>query len=91
MTGLALAIGLSSIGEASPTGTPAANRVPTGKGTSFGGLFDDMVGGNHDNQTTDVNGEKSKPPRKRLSAAEWRKAYIARHGHDLPSLSHPGH
>jgi hypothetical protein len=89
-TGAILVIGLSSIAGASTTGTPAANRVPAGKGKSVNRLFDDMVGGDHGKQATGANGEKSKSARKHLTNKEWREAYIARYGH-LPVLSHPGH
>ena len=92
LSGALIAIGWSAIGDASPIGTPPANQVPTGKGTRLGSLFDDMVGGHQDDrQTTEAGGEQSKPVRKHLTAAEWRAAYIATHGHDLPSLAHPGH
>jgi hypothetical protein len=65
--------------------------VPAGKGRSTGGLFDDMVGGHRSKQATEANGATPKPVRRHLTAAEWREAYIARHGHDVPSLAHPGH
>jgi hypothetical protein len=88
-SGLLLTIVIASLAQASPIGTPAANRVPVGKGRNVGGLFDNLVGSH--------GGDRAKPgdggakAGKHLTAKEWREAYIARHGHDLPSLSHPGH
>lgn len=90
--GLMLVLGLSSIAAASPIGTPAANGIPTRKGVRVGGLFDDMVGSHHDKQDkADADGQAGKSKRKHLTNAEWHEAYIAKHGHDLPALSHPGH
>ena len=85
-TGLILVLGLSSIAEASPIGTPAANRIPTGKGKSFGGLFDDMVGSDHDKQDAGASvGQNGKSKHRHLTSAEWHRAYIAKHGHEPPA------
>lgn len=92
VAGVALAFGVASVAAASPIGAPPANRPPTGKGRSVGGLFDNLVGSNHDGRAEgDGEGGKTKPPHRRLTNAEWRRAYIAKHHHDLPNLSHPGH
>lgn len=98
LTGLAciaVSLGFAAAAVASPTGTPPANRPPTGTGHSLGGLFDDVVGSRHDAQTgeasDDRQGGDSGKRHRHLTAAEWRAAYIAKHGHDLPSLAHPGH
>ena len=88
--GVLLAISFGSLAQASPLGTPAANRVPTGKGKNLGGLFDNMVG-RRDADQTDVGDGKGRPRRKHLTSQEWHEAYIAKHGHDLPSpLERPG-
>jgi len=89
-SGVIFAIAMTSIAQASPIGTPAANRVPTGKGKNLGGLFDNMVGRHDEDQAGAGNG-KSQPRRKHLNNREWHEAYIAKHGHDLPSpLERPG-
>jgi hypothetical protein len=87
-TGVLTAIGGASVAPASPIGAPGANQVPVRKGTSVGGLFDNLVGGHDKADAKTSDGGRA---HKHLTAAEWRQAYIARHGHDLPSLSHPGH
>jgi hypothetical protein len=90
--GALLAIGIGALAGASPIGTPAANRVPTGNGNALGGLFDVMVGGadRTDAKAKSADG-RIRPRRKRLTSKQWRDAYIARHGHDLPSpLNRPG-
>jgi hypothetical protein len=85
-----LAIAIASLAQASPIGTPAANRVPTGKGKNLGGLFDNMVGRHDDDQASGGDG-KRRPHHKHLNNKEWHEAYIAKHGHDLPSpLERPG-
>lgn len=91
-SGLPLACGMASLARASPTGTPAANAVPTGKGAHLGGLFDSMIGGGKGNEAKSGEG-KTRPRRKHLTSAEWHEAYRARHGHDLPSAldRHGGH
>jgi hypothetical protein len=97
---LALMLGLGAIAQASQSGTPAANRVPTKKGHSVGGLFDDIVRPDHDKKAaknTDADGGKEadadggKPKHRHLTAKEWREAYIAKHGHALEPVTHPGH
>ncbi len=89
-TGVLFAVGMVSVAQASPIGTPAANRIPTRKGKNLGGLFDNMVGHSDDDRTNAGDG-KTRPRRKHLTAKEWREAYIAKHGHDLPSpLKRPG-
>ena len=88
--GLLVAIGAAALVQASPIGTPAANRVPTGKGRNLGGLFDDMVGVANQGHVRPAQGT-SRVPRKHLTSRQWHQAYIARHGHDLPSpLDRPG-
>jgi len=90
-TGVAiLAIALASLAQASPIGTPPANRVPTGKGQSLSGLFDDRVA-SQDAADPKTGDPKTRSGRRHLAAKEWREAYIAKHCHDLPSLAHPGH
>ena len=89
-SGVIFAIAMTSLAQASPIGTPAANRVPTGKGKNVGGLFDNMVG-RHDGDEARAGDGKSRPRHKHLTNKEWHEAYIARHGHDLPSpLERPG-
>jgi hypothetical protein len=82
-------LGMASLAAASPIGTPAANRPPSGRGVSVNHMFDSLV----DPHGEDAKDAEGKPRRvhKRLTAKEWREAYIAKHGHDLPSLKHPGH
>lgn len=88
--GVLLAIGISALAQASPIGTPAANRVPTGKGKNLGGLFDGMIG-RGDGDRPDAGDGKSRPGRRHLTSKEWHEAYVAKHGHDLPSpLERPG-
>jgi hypothetical protein len=72
---------------ASPVGTPAANRPPTGKARSLDHMFDGLA------EPKGKKADPAGPPRERsnVTAAEWRVAYIAKHHHDLPSLAHPGH
>jgi hypothetical protein len=89
-SGALLAIAVASLAQASPIGVPAANRVPTGKGKNLAGVFDSMVGRSDDDDARAGDG-KTRPRRKHLTSKEWHEAYIARHGHDLPSLAHPGH
>lgn len=79
---------------ASPIGTPQSNAPRTGKGTGL----DLPFGHRRDAAPATAiaaNGatESAVPvaPRRRLTQAEWRKAYIARHGHDLVAPAHPGH
>jgi hypothetical protein len=90
-----LSFGLASMAPASPIGTPAANRIPTGKPHSVNGLFDDLIGSDHEDRAagdaSSGKGGKTETRHRHLTAAEWRQAYIAKHGHDLPSLAHPGH
>jgi hypothetical protein len=51
-----------------------------------------MVGSHHGKKdAATADGQTGKSKHKHLTAAEWREAYIAKHGHDLPALSHPGH
>ena len=69
---------------ASPTGTPQSNAPRDGKGTAL-----DLPFG-HRAVAAARAGDASAAPR-RLTQAEWRKAYIARHGHDLQPALHPGH
>ena len=89
-SGVILAIAMTSFAQASPIGTPAANRVPTGKGKNLGGLFDNMVGG-HEGDGERAGDGKGRPRHKHLTNQEWHEAYIAKHGHDLPSpLERPG-
>ena len=93
---IGLALGFAAIAQASPIGAPPANQPPTGKGHSVGGLFDSLVGSDHDDRSAvgdepAGNGETRKPPHRHLTNAEWRQAYIAKHHHDLPDLRHPGH
>jgi hypothetical protein len=87
---LLLVLAVGSLAQASPIGTPVANRVPTGKGKNLGGLFDNLVD-RPDGDGAPAYGGKPAKARKHLTAEEWRAAYIAKHGHDLPSLAHPGH
>ena len=85
----AMLLGTASLAQASPIGTPAANRVPTGNGHAFGHMFDDLVDPHGDDHAN--NSDPQAPHlRKHYTASEWRAAYIARHHHDLPLLKHPG-
>ena len=89
-SGVIFAIAMTSIAQASPIGTPAANRIPTGKGKNLGTLFDGMVG-RRDGGQADAGDGKTRPGRKHLTSKEWHEAYVAKHGHDLPSpLERPG-
>ncbi len=87
--GVLLGIMMAAAALAGPTGTPAANAVPTGKGTKLGGLFDSMVG-RSDDGGKDADGNL-RPRRKHLTSKEWHEAYEAKHGRALPSpLDRPG-
>ena len=88
--GVLLAMGFGALAQASPIGTPAANGIPTGKGKNLGTLFDGMVG-RRDGGQADAGDGKTRPGRKHLTSKEWHEAYVAKHGHDLPSpLERPG-
>ena len=89
-SGAILVIAISSLAQAGPIGTPAANRVPTGTGHALGGLFDNLVGGADSGDAKAADG-KTRPRRKHLTSKQWHEAYTAKHGHDLPSpLDRPG-
>jgi hypothetical protein len=89
-TGVLVAITTTSLAQASPIGTPGANQIPTRKGKSLGGLFDNLVDRRGDDDAKTGDG-KTRTARKHLTNKEWHEAYIAKHGHDLPSpLDRPG-
>jgi hypothetical protein len=81
---------MASFAEASPIGTPAANRPGGGKGLAVGHMFDSLVDPHGEDDAKDAGG-KPRRVRKHLTAKEWREAYIAKHGHDLQPVTHPGH
>ncbi len=73
--------------QASPTGTPQANAPRDGKGSAI-----ELPFGHHRDRTVSGNAAADAAvPRRHPTQAEWRKAYIVRHGHDLVAPAHPGH
>ena len=86
----------ATLAQASPSGTPQANAPRDGKGTAVDLPFfrhhsappptaASVGGGKVLGKATPVE------PRRHLTQAEWRKAFIAKHGHDLQAPAHPGH
>ena len=81
LAGAAL-LAVAAVADASSIGTPQANRPPSGTPRSL------AIGHHHNRGAAAAGGSTVATPR--MTQAEWRRAYIARHHHDLPQLSHPG-